>query len=75
MLKCSIFKNYVARTSILDDFEFYESRQKVMQEKKTRQSMPHINVQQIEELTILGSLDLSSVKNMEDPKVVERVND
>ncbi|RZB66379.1 YTH domain-containing family protein 2 isoform A [Glycine soja] len=41
----NIFKNYVARTSILDDFEFYESRQKVMQEKKTRQSMPHINVQ------------------------------
>ncbi|KAG4947673.1 hypothetical protein AAZX31_15G247600 [Glycine max] len=71
----NIFKNYVARTSILDDFEFYESRQKVMQEKKTRQSMPHINVQQIEELTILGSLDLSSVKNMEDPKVVKKVND
>lgn len=33
-------------------------------------------MQQIEELTTtLGSVDLSSVKNMEDPKVVERVND
>lgn len=41
----NIFKNYVARTSILDDFEFYESRQKVLQEKKTRQSMPHTSVQ------------------------------
>lgn len=41
----NIFKNYVARTSILDDFEFYESRQKVMQEKRIRQSMPHTNVQ------------------------------
>ncbi|RDX63582.1 YTH domain-containing family protein 2, partial [Mucuna pruriens] len=72
----TIFKNYVARTSILDDFEFYESRQKVMQEKKTRQSMPHTNIQHIDELTTtLGSVDLSSVKNMEDPKVVEKVND
>lgn len=41
----SIFKNYAARTSILDDFEFYESRQKVMQDKKIRQSMPHTNIQ------------------------------
>ncbi|KAK7401584.1 hypothetical protein VNO78_13184 [Psophocarpus tetragonolobus] len=73
----NIFKNYVARTSILDDFEFYESRQKVMQEKKSRQSMPHSNVQHIDELTTtLGSVDLSSpAKNMEDPKVVEKVND
>ncbi|ESW24457.1 hypothetical protein PHAVU_004G132700, partial [Phaseolus vulgaris] len=41
----NIFKNYVARTSILDDFEFYESRQKVLQEKKTRQPMPHTSIQ------------------------------
>lgn len=41
----NIFKNYVARTSILDDFEFYESRQKVLQEKKTRQSIPHTSIQ------------------------------
>lgn len=41
----SIFKNYVARTSILDDFEFYENRQKVMQEKKVRQHMPISNAQ------------------------------
>ncbi|XP_027340479.1 YTH domain-containing protein ECT2 isoform X2 [Abrus precatorius] len=41
----NIFKNYVARTSILDDFEFYESRQKVMQEKRTRQPIPHTNIQ------------------------------
>lgn len=41
----NIFKNYVSRTSILDDFDFYETRQKVMQEKKIRQPMPHTNVQ------------------------------
>ncbi|XP_014501649.1 uncharacterized protein LOC106762318 isoform X1 [Vigna radiata var. radiata] len=75
----NIFKNYVARTSILDDFEFYESRQKVLQEKKTRQSIPHTSIQHIDELTTsLGSVELSSsssVKNMEDPKVVEKVKD
>ncbi|KAK7271366.1 hypothetical protein RJT34_27195 [Clitoria ternatea] len=72
----NIFKNYMARTSILDDFDFYESRQKVMQEKKTRQSIPsHTNIEHIDELTnALGSVDLSSVKNMEDPKLVEKVN-
>ena len=44
----NIFKNYAARTSILDDFEFYESRQKVMQEKKIiRQSVPHTNNTQV----------------------------
>lgn len=72
----NIFKNYVSRTSILDDFDFYESRQKVMLEKKTRQSMSHTNIQHIDELTTtFGSVDLSSVKNMEDPKVVEKVNE
>lgn len=72
----NIFKNYVSRTSILDDFDFYESRQKVMQEKKIRQPMPHTNIQHIDELTsALGSVDISAVKNMEDPKLVEKVND
>lgn len=72
----NIFKNYVSRTSILDDFDFYESRQKVMQEKKIRQPMAHTNVQHIEDLTsALGSVDISAVKNMEDPKLVEKVND
>lgn len=38
-----IFKSYNSDTSILDDFDFYEDRQKVMQERKSRQqviSMP-----------------------------------
>ncbi|CAL0326352.1 unnamed protein product [Lupinus luteus] len=69
----NIFKNYVAKTSILDDFEFYESRQKVMQEKKVRQSMPHTSEQHIDELS-LESIDLST-KNKEDPKLVEKVKD
>jgi hypothetical protein len=35
MLK--IFKEHVSKTSILDDFTFYESRQKLMQEKRVKQ--------------------------------------
>ncbi|XP_015574443.1 YTH domain-containing protein ECT3 isoform X1 [Ricinus communis] len=38
----NIFKNYVSKTSILDDFEFYESRQKVMLEKRLRSVVPHL---------------------------------
>jgi hypothetical protein len=33
----SIFKSYASTTSILDDFQFYESRQRAMQEKRARQ--------------------------------------
>ncbi|XVF02766.1 hypothetical protein REPUB_Repub04eG0202300 [Reevesia pubescens] len=33
----NIFKNYESHSSILDDFYFYEERQKAMQERKTRQ--------------------------------------
>ncbi|KAK8957936.1 hypothetical protein KSP39_PZI001485 [Platanthera zijinensis] len=32
----NIFKNYSAKTSILDDFGFYESRQKAMQDKRIK---------------------------------------
>ncbi|XP_010937369.2 YTH domain-containing protein ECT3-like [Elaeis guineensis] len=37
MLK--IFKEHVSKTSILDDFMFYENRQKLMQEKKAKQQL------------------------------------
>jgi len=33
----TIFKNYETDVSILDDFDFYEDRQKAMQERKARQ--------------------------------------
>ncbi|MCO5570872.1 hypothetical protein L7F22_024601 [Adiantum nelumboides] len=32
----SIFKNYSLKTSILDDFQFYETRQKFMQDNRAR---------------------------------------
>ncbi|KAJ3697183.1 hypothetical protein LUZ61_000888 [Rhynchospora tenuis] len=37
MLK--IFKDHVSKTCILDDFLFYENRQKLMQEKKAKQQL------------------------------------
>eukprot|EP00270_Netrium_digitus_P004762 TRINITY_DN16079_c0_g1_i6.p1 TRINITY_DN16079_c0_g1~~TRINITY_DN16079_c0_g1_i6.p1 ORF type:complete len:627 (+),score=109.23 TRINITY_DN16079_c0_g1_i6:117-1997(+) len=35
----NIFKNYAARTSILEDFSFYDGRQRAMQERKERQQL------------------------------------
>ena len=39
MLK--LFKEHVSKTSILDDFGFYETRQKVMHEKRAKQQQLH----------------------------------
>ncbi|KAH7437202.1 hypothetical protein KP509_05G060700 [Ceratopteris richardii] len=35
----TIFKSYSMKTSILDDFQFYEARQKVMQDNRARKQM------------------------------------
>ncbi|KAJ7526797.1 hypothetical protein O6H91_16G023600 [Diphasiastrum complanatum] len=35
----NIFKKFTARTSILDDFHFYEARERVLQEKRGRSQM------------------------------------
>jgi ribosomal protein S21 len=32
-----IFKDHVCKTSILDDFGFYDNREKLMQERKAKQ--------------------------------------
>ncbi|KAK4839343.1 hypothetical protein QYF36_021214 [Acer negundo] len=65
----NIFKNYASKTSILDDFEFYESRQKVMQEKRIRPSMPNFDlIQKADELTSgLQSVVVSAAKKVEEP--------
>ncbi|KAF9591117.1 hypothetical protein IFM89_002072 [Coptis chinensis] len=38
----NVFKNDLLKTSILDDFTFYESRQKAMQDKRIRAPTPHL---------------------------------
>ncbi|CAI5961660.1 unnamed protein product [Closterium sp. NIES-65] len=46
-----LFKGYSSRTSILDDFTFYDSRQRAMQERKTRHpSHPFPHQQQSQHL-------------------------
>eukprot|EP00268_Persea_americana_P035348 TRINITY_DN348_c0_g1_i1.p1 TRINITY_DN348_c0_g1~~TRINITY_DN348_c0_g1_i1.p1 ORF type:complete len:609 (-),score=137.71 TRINITY_DN348_c0_g1_i1:532-2358(-) len=46
----NVFKNYSAKTSILDDFPFYEGRQKAMQGKRIRPLSPNLeHLQQKEE--------------------------
>lgn len=70
----NIFKNYASKTSILDDFDFYESREKVMQEKRTRQSIPLFNLQKVDELTTsFKAVDLSTVKSIQQPEVGDKV--
>ncbi|KAM6599126.1 hypothetical protein CsatA_018735 [Cannabis sativa] len=60
----NILKNYALNTSILDDFEFYENRQKIMQEKRVRQSVPNHDLQRkVEDLTAsFQAVDLSAAK-------------
>lgn len=44
-----LFKEYSSKTCILDDFGFYEGRQKTILEKKAKQQYP-------KQASILGSL-------------------
>ncbi|KAK9275634.1 hypothetical protein L1049_022901 [Liquidambar formosana] len=73
----NIFKNYVLKTSILDDFDFYESRQKVMQEKRTRPSTPHFDhLQEADELSSgIQSIDMAAVKKIEEPWVGDKAKE
>ncbi|KAJ6718200.1 hypothetical protein OIU79_006174 [Salix purpurea] len=67
----NIFKNHVSKTSILDDFDFYESRQK-MHEKRPRPLISHFDHKQQktnELITGFHSVDLSATKNKVDTRV------
>ncbi|XP_042505934.1 YTH domain-containing protein ECT2-like isoform X2 [Macadamia integrifolia] len=76
----NIFKNHSSKTSILDDFGFYEGRQKAMQEKRARPPTPRWDhVQKPDEVkqvtNSLEGVELSTGKNNEvvggDDKVKE----
>lgn len=74
----NIFKNFVSKTSILDDFDFYESRQKVMQDKRMRPLLTHFDhhYQKTDELTAsLQSINLSAAKDIEGPLEREKANE
>ncbi|XP_038680717.1 YTH domain-containing protein ECT3-like isoform X2 [Tripterygium wilfordii] len=62
----NIFKNYAAKTSILDDFDFYENRQRVMLEKKSRLTKFHLD-QHVDKSTAgLKSMDISIAHTTEE---------
>ncbi|CAI9096344.1 OLC1v1032458C2 [Oldenlandia corymbosa var. corymbosa] len=48
-----LIKGHLSITCILDDFEFYEGREKAMQEKKAKQ--PQFNKHQVGDSAVLGS--------------------
>ncbi|XP_020264052.1 uncharacterized protein LOC109839988 isoform X2 [Asparagus officinalis] len=62
----NIFKNYSSKTSILDDFDFYENRQKVMQHKRSKPPIPNFDLPSVSK----PDDDLKSVSN---PQSVEAV--
>lgn len=50
-----IFKEHLSKTCILDDFGFYESRQKTIQEKKAKQQQFQKQVKTLPFLSIRNS--------------------
>ncbi|KAL2923221.1 YTH domain-containing family protein 2 [Bienertia sinuspersici] len=52
-----IFKSHLSKTSILDDFEFYEARQKALQEKKAKRLQFH---KQVKNENSNGDVDVAS---------------
>lgn len=65
MLK--IFKSYDAETSILDDFEFYEEREKIIQERKARRQpslLPTGVVESEDKPSSVSALQTDLIKNM-----------
>lgn len=78
----NIFMNYSSKTSILDDFDFYENRQNVMQHKRSKPPMlnfdhPSLEVTQVarpdslKPVTSLQSVEVESEKVKEGPLAVD----
>ncbi|KAJ6796437.1 YTH domain-containing family protein 2-like [Iris pallida] len=67
MLK--LFKEHVSKTSILDDFIFYESRQKAMQEKRAKQQQLHKQAR----ITDMKPTDVLEEKDKDGSNVKPRV--
>ncbi|XP_040935354.1 YTH domain-containing protein ECT4 isoform X7 [Gossypium hirsutum] len=56
----NIFKSFETDTSILDDFDFYEDRQKAMQERKARQQASLMSVGVVGETEHRNAVSLSN---------------
>ncbi|KAF3519213.1 hypothetical protein DY000_02064306, partial [Brassica cretica] len=61
----NIFKSYAAKTSIIDDFDFYENREKVMVQKKLRFPPGQIKKKEEEELVAdLQTMEISKSEKL-----------
>uniref|UniRef100_A0A0E0JMF4 YTH domain-containing family protein n=1 Tax=Oryza punctata TaxID=4537 RepID=A0A0E0JMF4_ORYPU len=76
----NIFKNFSCKTSILDDFDFYENRQKVMQDRRgkplaTSLDHPMLKVEKPEETKkpsqFVSTVDLDTTKT--DEVVIDKI--
>ncbi|KAI5056758.1 hypothetical protein GOP47_0028576 [Adiantum capillus-veneris] len=78
MLK--IFKFFPTRTSLLDDFAFYDGRQRVLQERKSRQQLRQQVVRQIKERAsekaniVVDVSSESGKENSRSPNSMERTS-
>ncbi|KAG0495555.1 hypothetical protein HPP92_000246 [Vanilla planifolia] len=70
----SILKNHDSNVSILDDFEFYEDRQKAMQERKTRQQQQQQQQQQVSLAKIPDAAISQMSKNFAQVVKLEKAN-
>ncbi|KAL6615794.1 hypothetical protein ACP70R_038064 [Stipagrostis hirtigluma subsp. patula] len=71
----SIFKNFSCKTSILDDFDFYENRQKVMQDRRGKpfttpfdHTLPNAEkpAEIIKQAQFISTIELDGIKSNEE---------
>nr|ABK25504.1 unknown [Picea sitchensis] len=64
-----IFKNYPARSSIVDGFYLYESRQRALQEKRARQkAQPQIRQVEILRMEHFSDLNIKADSKSDTPQ-------
>ncbi|KAF8659320.1 hypothetical protein HU200_058521 [Digitaria exilis] len=68
-----IFKDHVCKTSILDDFGFYDNREKIMQEKKSRRQYPVEKVMNRKLLTTINT-ENEATDGKQKPEIVGEQN-
>lgn len=70
-----IFKDHVCKTSMLDDFGFYDNREKIVQEKKAKRQHPLEKIMNKELLTTnTGSQEVDGKLGLQELKVVGEQN-
>lgn len=66
----AIFKNHEADTHLLEDFEYYEKREKLMQENRAHQLQHHLAPQQIPQ----QQLQIQKPGSIVDPSGIKTVS-